>query len=61
MSSQEADGVLVATRKGMKESTAQNPHVESHGSDMPIICGLIITFRKIMEKDAFKAKEIWER
>lgn len=50
--------ILMTTRKGMKQSATQNPHVENHGSDVPIIYGWIIVFKKIMGKNIFKEEEI---
>lgn len=50
--------VLMTTRKGMKQSATQNPHVENHGSDMPILYGWIIVFKKIRGKNIFKEQEI---
>lgn len=45
--------ILITTRKGIKQNTKQNPCVDHHGSDMPIIYGQIIVFKKIMEKYIF--------
>lgn len=52
--------VLITTRKGIKQSATQNPCVEHHGSDMPIIYGQIIVVKKIMGKNIFKEREIWK-
>lgn len=42
----------------MKQSATQNPHVENHGSDVLIIYGSIIVFKKIRGKNIFKEQEI---
>lgn len=52
--------ILITTIKGIKQSIKQNPFVEHHGSDMPIIYGQIIVFKKIMGKNIFKEQEIWK-
>lgn len=52
----EGRSVLMTTRKGMKQSATQNPHVENHGSDVPILYGWII--EKIRGKNIFKEQEI---